>query len=292
MEITVAPGKYIVAVSGGVDSVVLLDLLAKLPGLELVVAHFDHGIRSDSSEDRRFVEKLAKNYNLQFIFAEGKLSAKASEAAAREARYEFLEKARLNTGAAAIITAHHQDDVLETAVINLIRGTGRRGLSSLKETEKVKRPLLGYSKKAIKAYAKSHGLKWREDPTNTDTKYLRNYVRHELLPKLGTDGRARLLAIITKASEQNREIDQLLNSTVAADNGIDRAWFAALPHNVSLEIMAAWLRAHDIINYDRKTLERLVVAAKTGHAGSRYDIGKSHWIKLSRAELALSSKER
>lgn len=292
MKIEMAPGKYVVAVSGGVDSVVLLDLLSKLSGLKIIVAHFDHGIRPDSQKDRIFVEKLANKYGFPFVFAEGELGAKASEAAAREARYEFLERVRLDAGAAAVITAHHQDDVLETALINLIRGTGRRGLSSLKETEKIKRPLLSYSKKAIKAYAKSHGLKWREDPTNTDTKYLRNYVRQELLPKLGVEGRTGLLAIISKASEQNKKIDKYLDGIVSADNSIDRAWFAALPHSVSLEIMAAWLRAHGIINYDRKTLERLVIAAKTGRTGSRYDVGKSHWLKLSRAELALELKER
>src|SRR5438445_4950610 len=114
------PGSYAVAVSGGVDSVVLLDILAKRDDLELAVAHFDHGIREDSVEDRHFVEGLAKNYGLPFIYEEGSLGPKSSEAEAREARYKFLRQAQKKAGAKAIITAHHQDDLLETAILNML----------------------------------------------------------------------------------------------------------------------------------------------------------------------------
>src|SRR5437764_343012 len=125
------PGKYVVAVSGGVDSVALLDMLARSDDLKLVVAHFDHGIRKDSAKDRKFVEDLAKNYDLPFVYEEGHLGSGTSEAVARGARYDFLHRVKKSHGAQAIITAHHQDDVLETAIINLLRGTGRKGLTSL-----------------------------------------------------------------------------------------------------------------------------------------------------------------
>src|SRR5690348_2939142 len=119
------PGNYVVAVSGGVDSVVLLDILSKQPGLKLTIAHFDHGIRNDSYKDRQFVEGLAKKYQLLFVYKEGSLG-KASEAKAREARYEFLRKAQKDSGSQAIITAHHQDDLLETAILNMLRDSSRK----------------------------------------------------------------------------------------------------------------------------------------------------------------------
>src|SRR5690606_5271626 len=106
--IKIRPGKYVVAVSGGVDSMVLLDLLRQKPKLELIVAHFDHGIRPDSAEDRKLVQRVAKHYDLPFVYAEGKLGPKASEALAREARYAFLRRVQAEQGAEAIITAHHQ----------------------------------------------------------------------------------------------------------------------------------------------------------------------------------------
>src|SRR6266542_1461422 len=150
MKVRVSPGKYVVAVSGGVDSMVLLDLLRQKPKLELVVSHFDHGIRPDSEEDRRLVQRIARAYGLPFVYARGNLGPKAGEALAREARYAFLRRVQQEQGAKAIITAHHQDDMLETAIMNLLRGTGRRGLSSLKSREGLLRPLLNWTKKDIR----------------------------------------------------------------------------------------------------------------------------------------------
>lgn len=178
-----SPGSYVVAVSGGVDSMALLHLLRKNPGLDLVVAHFDHGIRDNSSEDRKFVQTFAKANGLKFVYEEGNLGAGASEARARDARYKFLHKTVEDTGSAAIVTAHHQDDVLETAIINLLRGSGRKGLTSLGNRPGIERPLLSVPKRDLVAYAKDQGLRWREDSTNQDLDYLRNYVRHRLLPR-------------------------------------------------------------------------------------------------------------
>src|SRR5579884_3654782 len=116
MEIQLEPGAYVVAVSGGVDSVVLLDLLTKNHNLKLTVAHFDHGKRKDSASDRHFVQKLAEKHGLSFVYAEGRLGLGASEAAARKARYKFLQQVRESAEARAVVTAHHQDDLLETAI--------------------------------------------------------------------------------------------------------------------------------------------------------------------------------
>src|SRR5688572_18243464 len=174
MNFRLSPGKYVVAVSGGVDSMVLLDLLRERPKLELIVAHFDHGIRKESARDRKLVQRIAKSYDLPFFYAEGNLGPKAGEALAREARYAFLRKIQEEQGAKAIITAHHQDDMLETAIMNLLRGTGRRGLSSLKSRKELVRPMLEWTKKGIREYAEERDLVWAEDVTNDDERYLRN----------------------------------------------------------------------------------------------------------------------
>lgn len=289
MKVELVPGKYVVAVSGGVDSVVLLDLLARDPQLKLVVAHFDHGIRVDSSEDRKFVKGLSKEYGLEFVFAEGKLGANASEALAREKRYEFLKRVREERGASAIIAAHHQDDLLETAIINLMRGTNRRGLSALKSTDIIKRPLLNFSKQEIKNYALANHLAWREDSTNSSDKYLRNHIRHNILPKLD---RQKLLTIVKNASSQNSEIDELLASLVPKSSELDRAWFKQLDAKIQPEILAAWLRNNGVTNYDKATIARLTEASRSAKTGTRHNFIGNRFLIVGRDRLALESYKR
>ncbi len=290
-----SPGSYLVAVSGGVDSVALLHALQKKPGLELVVAHFDHGIRDDSTEDRKFVQALAQDNGLKFVYEEGRLGSQASEAQARDARYTFLRKALKDTDAQAIVTAHHQDDVLETAIINLLRGTGRKGLTSLANQKEIERPLLNIPKRGLIAYAQDQGLQWREDSTNQNTDYLRNYVRHELLPHFDYASRSQLLAIIDTSRTTNSALDNLLIDELELKSdkqGLDRTWFVQLPHSVARETMAAWLRGEGLRDFDSKTLERLVVAAKTADSGKTFDVLHGTTLAIGAQHLALTGVER
>lgn len=289
------PGTYVVAVSGGVDSMALLHILREQPGLKLVVAYFDHGIREDSGADRLLVEQAAKNYGLEFVTAEGHLGNSASEAKARDARYGFLRKVSEDSGASAIITAHHQDDLLETAILNLLRGTNRKGLTPLKGQPDISRPLLKVSKPEILDYAASHGIQWREDSTNTDTAYLRNYVRLKLLSRFSGADRLKLVNILTSLESTNQEIDGLLAAQLklqAAKEQIDRRWFNRLPHAAAREIMAAWLRANGVRDFDSKALERLVVAAKTAAPGKVFPVRKDLRLKAMDKYLALDRQER
>ena len=178
------PGCYLVAVSGGVDSVVLLDWLVGLgPDRQLVVAHFDHGLRSNSAADAQFVERLAQKYGLDFRLGVGNLQAGANESSARRARYQFLAQACSEVGARAVITAHHQDDLIETIILNLERHTGRRGLTSLRSHDRLQRPFLGLPKTALLAAARVRHLDWVEDSTNSDLRFRRNWVRQTICPK-------------------------------------------------------------------------------------------------------------
>lgn len=295
MHTRLAPGTYVVAVSGGVDSVALLDMLQKQASLRLVVAHFDHGIRDDSADDLRHVRQLAAWYGLPFVSHAGFLGPNASEAVARKRRYEFLHQVRRAANARAIVTAHHQDDLVETAVVNMVRGTGRRGLSALKSTDVIKRPLLHRSKQELIEYAKERQLAWREDSTNVDTKYLRNHIRHEIIPRLDSSQRAELLRLIRRAHDLNEEIEaHLVNHLhVRLDKDVlDRAWFIQLPHTVAREVMHAWLRRHKIKDIDRKTIERLVVAAKAYQQGKRIHIDKQHTLWVRQSKLAITHTAR
>lgn len=295
MEVHVEPGKYVVAVSGGVDSMVLLDLMRQQPGLQLVVAHYDHGIREDSDEDRALVETTAAYYGLPFVYEAGKLGPKASEAAAREARYAFLRRVRETQGAQAIITAHHQDDMLETAIINMLRGTHRKGLSALASTGEIVRPLLDYSKKDLLVYAREHKLSWREDSTNADERYLRNYVRKHILSRFGEHGKAALLARVRQARQLNEQIDELLNRDLElqpAINQLKRKWYIQLPYAVASEMMAAWLRRNGVASFDRTLIDRLVIAAKTARPGKQADVNAGFVLEIERDNLKITPRKR
>lgn len=291
MQVDLQPGSYVVAVSGGVDSVALLDVVQALPDVRLTVAHFDHGIRENSAEDRRFVQRIALGYGLPFVYGEGQLGGSASEALARQARYAFLHGVRAASRAQAVITAHHQDDALETAIINILRGTGRSGLTALKDRVGIRRPLLQTSKRTVRDYALAQGLEWREDSTNRDTTYLRNYVRHNLLPRFNDVQRQQFVTLLQMLAETNQQLDnQLINylHLQPAARTLSRPLFAQLPHNVAREVLASWLRQHGLGGFEAKALERLVVAAKTARPGSRVDIYQSHVLHIGRDDLTIA----
>jgi tRNA(Ile)-lysidine synthetase-like protein len=209
---TLQPGKYVVAVSGGVDSMVLLELLLEQPSLELIVAHIEHGVRSDSKQDLELVQRTVMSHNIKFEYKELFLGAHPSEALARQLRYDFLYGICKKYNARALITAHHLDDLLETAIINLTRGTGRLGLSSLRSTEKLIRPLIAITKAEIVEQAIKNGLQWHEDSTNQDQTYQRNYVRHSIIARQNLETRQELLEIIVRQTKINDAIEtQLFN---------------------------------------------------------------------------------
>lgn len=295
MHIDIQKGRYVVAVSGGVDSMVLLDLLSKRSELHLIVAHFDHGIREDSAEDRRLVQRIAKELHIPFVYDEGQLGAEASEATARDARYTFLRKVQSQTHARAIITAHHQDDSIETAILNLLRGTGRKGVSALHDNPYVKRPLLKSTKDEIIEYAQMHEVKWREDSTNKDDSYKRNYIRQHIVPRMNTEQRQMFVQYIGNLEKLNKEIEAamlLQLHTQSTTRCLDRRYFNMLPYKVSLECMAAWLRYAGMRSFDAKVLHRVVVFAKTLAPGRQIDIGRGYYIDVEDHILALKQRDR
>lgn len=303
MQLTIQPGVYVLAVSGGVDSMALLHMLNQLknqsgevkPKYRLIVAHFDHGIREDSHLDRQLVQDIATEYGLPFVFHEGRLGPTASEAKARQARYEFLHKVRQAAGADAIITAHHQDDLVETGILNLLRGTGRKGLSSLSSRPDVHRPLLHIPKAKLQQYAKNNGLKWREDSTNKDVRYRRNYVRNVLLPRFSKEQKDEFIQQLAKVRELNQQIDTHLHNHLKkqpTSTKLNKLSFIRLSHFEAREVMAAWLRHNGIRKFDKKLIEKLVVAAKTYEPGKKSNIDKHHSMLIGKTYLTLAVQEK
>lgn len=286
---------YIVAVSGGVDSLVLLHKLMSHhkaddnESPEYIVAHFDHGIRPDSSSDAEFVKGLAAKYGLIFELGEGNLGPDTSEATARDERYKFLRETKEKHGADKIITAHHQDDVIESMVINMIRGTGARGLNPMNGSADVLRPLIHKTKQELLEYAKEHNLVWQEDSTNADEKYLRNYVRLRLMPKL-EPAREDLLKIQKLVDSTYHDVDMRTTTLLPAQNVLSRSWFVSLPYVVQKELIRAWLIRCGVGELDKATIERIVIGCKTLPINKQIDIDGKLWLKSEKQNILITSK--
>lgn len=269
-----APGRYVVAVSGGVDSMALLHMLQSNGDLQLTVAHFDHGIRDDSTLDRKLVQEMTRQYKLPFVYKEGNLAKDASEDEARKARYEFLRDIQKQVNANAIITAHHLDDVIETALHNILRGTGRKGMSSLGSKDGLLRPVLHLSKTQLKNYAQDNGLVWREDSTNTDINIKRNYIRHVIIPKLKKNSPEKydlLKKLIKRQHDVNKAIDGLLDTFLhlqPAKDTLRRSDVVGMPYGAAKELVAAWLRSNSVRNFNKKLIDKITIGLKTLKPGS------------------------
>ena len=284
------------AVSGGVDSMVLLDMAVAVrsDSLTFIVAHFDHGIRDDSVQDEQLVNAVAVAHGLEFITAAGQLGPGASESVARQARYKFLQTVRQQQSARAIITAHHQDDLLETAAINLLRGTKWQGIAALGSSNILVRPLLDYPKSQILDYAVTNSIEWREDSTNCDVRYTRNHIRHNILPRMDSAQKEQFLMLVLKIRAQAFELQQLGRSFIDQniyDNFIQKSLFRQLPLTVGHEITAQWLRLHGV-SFDTKNLERIVDGLMTLRNGKKIIVNKKAYFEVLGKDLALRTIER
>lgn len=258
----------VVALSGGADSVALLDILANLPGCgpKLVPAHLNHCLRGDESDgDEQFVRQLVARYGLTAeirrvdvsgVAAHGALSL---EEAGRDARYGFFRELALRSGASAVALAHHRDDQAETVLLRLLRGSAGSGLCAMRakgEEELFVRPLLAISRGEIEAYLRRVGLTWREDSSNSDTRFLRNRIRHELLPQLRSYN-PRIAESLGQTAEALARDEELLRDLTAAAFG---RCVAADPqgHTLALDLLA---REHPAL---RPRIYRMAIAAVKG----------------------------
>jgi tRNA(Ile)-lysidine synthase len=233
----------LVAVSGGADSVALLHgLVALAPRwrLGLHVLHVDHGLRPDSARDAEFVHGLGARLGVPVEVATVAVAPRDSlEAAARQARYAALEACADRVGAGRIAVGHTADDQAETVLMRLLEGTGVRGLAGIPPVRgRVIRPLLECRRAALEAELRRAGLDWVEDPSNRDPKFLRNRVRHELLPFLAGSYNPEIADALARVAALARETVSALDRVAAA--ALERL---AVPGDEAVTLPLAELRA-------------------------------------------------
>ena len=242
----------LVAVSGGADSVALLHLLHALAPawrLTLHVLHVDHGLRPDSAADGRFVRELGERLGVPVDVERVRVGPGSIEAAARAARYAALDAAGARVGAGRIALGHTLDDQAETVLMRVLGGAGVRGLAAIPPVRgRIIRPLIDLRRAALRDMLTAAGLAWVEDPTNRDPKFLRNRIRHELLPLLAaaysTDVVESLARVARVARETVDALDraatlELDRLAVANPNALilPRSALAALPTSVAAEVL-------------------------------------------------------
>jgi tRNA(Ile)-lysidine synthase len=226
-----SPGEsLLVALSGGIDSVALLDLLLRWREAEprrIVALHVNHRLRRRSEADEAHCRALCAERDVALHVVHEDVAALAEsmglgiEAAARAVRYERLQALRSELALDSIVTAHHRDDHIETLLLWLFRGTGLCGMHGIRaRSAHLVRPLRGFDRTQIEAYARWRRLRWREDESNSQPRFVRNRVRHELLPLLndvfGPSAGAQLLGFAQRAADDSSLLDELVADLLAA----------------------------------------------------------------------------
>ena len=301
--------KLILALSGGIDSMVLADLLLKAK-VEFVAAHCNFHLRGyESDGDDWFVRKFAENRGIQcFVkhFETEKYAAKygiSIEMAARDLRYAWFEQLRQQLGYDKIAVAHHADDQAETFFINLLRGAGLNGLKGMKpQNGVVIRPLLWASREQIRQYAVENHIVWREDHTNVESVYLRNRIRNQLLPvfdELQSKARQGLYKSLEHLSAENELYRELLKEKLAQiverDGETQRLPYSAISSGAvgpstgsgtsvySFQLLFEWLRQY---GFNTDQCHFIYEAIGTG-IGNQY-CSNTHRLVIGRNDLQLS----
>ncbi len=312
--------KLIVAVSGGCDSVALLHMLCKLRGslrVELHVASLDHGLRGAAGQgDLDFVGQLARNWGLPFTLNQvdvprlSRAWGLGLEAAARRARYDFLAQVARQEDCQCVVVGHHADDQAETVLMNIIRGSGLRGLGGMRLLSplpdhpqfQLLRPLLTITRAELEQYCQANDLVYRQDESNWDTSFGRNFLRHEIMDRL---------------SRMNPDVVSALNR-LAESAAVDEDFVASQLENLAEVALSSWdegcsisrplfLTAHPALQ--RRLLRRvfcqlaaggeslshelsldLVAFCQSARTGARRDIGAALELRIVYDEIRIQRK--
>ena len=272
-----ATRRYLIGISGGRDSVALLHWLMSQGYRKLIVCHLDHQLRGRASTaDAAFVERLARENNLAFetrvvdvesLAAETRQSI---ETAARTARFAFYAQAARRRRCPTVFLGHHADDLVETFLINLFRGSGPLGFGAIRdvvtqrigETElTIVRPLLGVWRDEIKAYVRAHRLKYREDASNRSFKPTRNRVRHQIIgmveEQFGRDVRKSIWRAATIAAEEELWLRTLLPPIATAASELPVPELREMPVALQRRAIRKWLREQKIADISFDVVEQI-----------------------------------
>ncbi|HEU5171174.1 MAG TPA: tRNA lysidine(34) synthetase TilS [Gemmatimonadales bacterium] len=296
------PSRHVlVAVSGGPDSIALLDLLASCRdalALELAVGHVDHGIHPDSARVASEVRDLAARYGSPFFLRRLGLGPGTSETTARVARYAALEALRVEAGAALIALAHHADDQAETVLMRVLRGSGPAGLAGMTALDGVLfRPLLPFRRDDLARHVRQLGVTPWDDPANRDPRYLRSWIRAQLLPLARArvpDVDGRLLRVAAQARLDREGWDALLGALPELDLRVEAG---------AVSVAAAALgRYHSklalcmVMALGRQLgwplgptrAERVLALLRDGESGARVPLGEGRIAELAFGRLRLA----
>ena len=293
--------RLLIAVSGGVDSVVAAHIL-KSEAYDIAIAHVNFCLRGDESDgDENFVHELANSFAIPFYHRRFETKNYATQhgisiqMAARELRYSWLRELMHDNNFKYLVTGHHLDDALETALFNFTKGTGISGLRSMQPlNEAIFRPLLNNTRAEILMYAKAHGLSWREDSSNEQSTYARNFIRHEVIPRLseinpslaGTYAHThrRLLDAERVLKEESQRRLETFVETRGEDVYIRREAFNDQNVAITEEMLSSYSLSFS------QVIDLLHCISRNEH--SRLFFSRKHVLNLDREHLIISPKGR
>jgi len=295
---------WLVGVSGGRDSVVLLDFLVRTGFANLVVVHVNHQLRAEASDgDAAFVEQLAQQYGLTFygedvdVIALVESEKKGLELVAREARHGVYVRALQKYSAAGILLGHHADDQAETVVFNLLRGSN--GLKGIRFENKVTvdecvlrivRPLLEVRRSEIDDYVKLHDLEYREDASNAEAFTARNRIRHEVMPLLVEIMQREVVPAVNGAAEVSMEQSGYLAREVVLEQFLDPQGRIFLPALLELDVvlqqtvMFQFLKTQQVSDLSRSLIAECLVICDTDEA-AKCNLPGGRWLRRKEQRL-------
>jgi tRNA(Ile)-lysidine synthase len=297
--------RYLIAVSGGRDSVTLLHQMIALGYSKLVVCHLDHQLRGRSSQaDARFLSRLAASHNLICEVARtdvrelARKSKVSIETAARIARFAFLVSVARRRRCHTIFLAHHADDLVETALLNFFRGASPGGIAAMRSVSKhrigkteltLARPLLHVWRRQIDAYVQQHNLRFREDASNAQLSATRNRIRHRILPyikkQFGRDTRASIWRAAQIWSDEETLLDSLIDPALFTTVAIDLRPFRKLPIALQRRAIVRWLRTREIADVGFDLVENIRALTKPDAEVSKVNLPRNRHVRRRGGKL-------
>jgi tRNA(Ile)-lysidine synthase len=307
------PGdRVVVGLSGGADSVALTEILVELKprlGIEILLAHLNHGLRAEAEEDERFCREFAEEHSLPFaasrvdVAENARRSKRSIEDEGRRARYQFLEAERIRFAGRRIALGHTLDDQAETFLLRLLRGSGARGLGAIHPVKdgSVVRPLIECRRQEIESYLGARGRSFRLDITNLDPRFTRNRIRHEELPRLSSAYNPRLAESLARSTsllrdeeewmeEATREAFEAVASASPGEVRLDRSGLSARPLALRRRLVRAAIeRIRGLANVSHRHIEDVLALAEGAQSGRELHL-PGLLVQISFHELRLSPK--
>ncbi len=297
--------RYLVGVSGGLDSTVLLHLLHRLGYQSLIAVHLNHGLRRrESGADAAFVKRLAKRLDCELQSERQDLARQAAarklslETAAREARYRYFAEVARRRRCRSLFLAHHADDQVETVLMRLFRGTGSTGLGGMRAVAhrtvegvdlEIIRPLLPVTRAELEDYAETAPrIRFRQDASNSDLQFLRNRVRHELIPKLNTLFERDVRNATLRLADQCRAESECLDDLVAVpsdDLTLSVRWLRELPLALQRRALHRWLAHHGVAGLDFDRVQEALSLIEKGTSKAKINLPRNRHLRRRRGVL-------